>query len=54
VDAQPDPAPEPPVEPHAADCCGEGCVHCIFDVHHAAVRRYAAELEQWRQRHPDA
>jgi len=49
-----DPPPTPPVEPDAGDCCGEGCVPCIFDLYEEALERYRRDLAQWRQRHPDA
>ncbi|HEY0229916.1 MAG TPA: oxidoreductase-like domain-containing protein [Dokdonella sp.] len=45
-----DPEPQPPPEPDAADCCGEGCVNCIFDLHDAALERYRADLAAWRTR----
>jgi hypothetical protein len=45
-----DPQPIPPQEPDAADCCGEGCVRCIFDVHDEALARYQVALAAWRER----
>lgn len=45
-----DPAPEPPVEPQLEDCCGSGCVPCIFDIYEQARERYLAQLEAWKQR----
>ncbi len=45
-----DPAPQPPFEPDAADCCGEGCVNCIFDVYDAALERYRRDLAAWQAR----
>lgn len=45
-----DPQPIPPQEPDAADCCGEGCVRCIFDVHEENLERYRAALAAWRER----
>jgi hypothetical protein len=47
-----DPPPLRPVEPAAADCCGEGCARCVFDIHDDAMARYALELAAWRARHP--
>jgi hypothetical protein len=47
-----DDPPLPPAEPDAADCCGEGCVRCIYDIHDEALQRYRAELAAWRARHP--
>lgn len=52
--AHDDPPPRPPEEPDPADCCGEGCVRCIYDVHDDAVERYREKLQAWRARHPDA
>ncbi len=49
-----DPPPQRPVEPAAEDCCGEGCVNCVFDVYEAALARYEEALAAWRARHPHA
>ncbi|MDQ3269519.1 MAG: oxidoreductase-like domain-containing protein [Pseudomonadota bacterium] len=48
----PDPPPQPPPEPDPADCCGEGCVRCIWDLHDEAMERYRARLAAWKARHP--
>jgi hypothetical protein len=45
-----DPPPTPPVEPDAADCCGEGCARCVFDIYEEALARYDAALAAWRAR----
>lgn len=45
-----DPPPQRPVEPAAGDCCGEGCVNCVFDIHEAALARYEVALAAWRAR----
>ena len=47
-----DPPPQRPDPPDAADCCGEGCVRCVFDVYDAALVRYEDALATWRARHP--
>ena len=47
-----DPAPKRPVEPDAADCCGEGCPRCIFDVYDEAMERYETALAAWLERQP--
>jgi hypothetical protein len=47
----PDPQPPRPHEPDPADCCGEGCVNCVFDVYEAALEKYEADLTAWRARH---
>ena len=33
-----------------ADCCGSGCVRCIFDSHDDAMERYRAALAEWNER----
>lgn len=45
-----DPPPAPPQEPDPADCCGEGCVRCIFDVYEENLERYRAALAANRDR----
>lgn len=45
-----DPGPLPPQEPDASDCCGEGCIRCIHDVHDEAMRRYRSALAAWQAR----
>lgn len=47
-----DPPPRRPAEPDPADCCGEGCVRCVYDVYEDALSRYEAALAAWRSRHP--
>lgn len=46
----PDPAPQRPAEPDAADCCGEGCARCVYDVYDEAIERHEAALVAWRVR----
>lgn len=51
----PDPADPPPVHPaelDAADCCGEGCVRCVYDIYEDALERYRVALAAWQARHP--
>ena len=43
-----------PREPALEDCCGSGCVNCVFDVYEQAMARYEQRLQAWRERHPDA
>jgi len=52
--ADPDPRPQPPREPALEECCGTGCVPCVFDVYNQALDRYEEALRAWRQRHPEA
>ncbi|MFL6708458.1 MAG: oxidoreductase-like domain-containing protein [Massilia sp.] len=49
-----DPPPQAPVEPQLEDCCGSGCVVCVFDAYEMARERYAAQLAAWQARHPEA
>ena len=49
-----DPLPVRPVEPDAGDCCGEGCVPCVFDSYEQALERYRVALAAWQGRHPEA
>jgi hypothetical protein len=50
-DAAPDPEPVSPREPEAIECCGSGCMPCVYDVYWEAVARYETELEAWQARH---
>jgi hypothetical protein len=47
-----DPPPQCPSEPDPADCCGEGCVNCVYDVYEVALARYEKDLTAWRARQP--
>jgi hypothetical protein len=47
-----DPPPVKPVAPLPEDCCGEGCAHCVYDLHDLALERYEADLAAWLARHP--
>jgi hypothetical protein len=46
-----DPPPQRPAEPDPGDCCGGGCVRCVYDLHDEAMARYRAALAAWRERH---
>jgi hypothetical protein len=50
--AEPDPRPLPPREPELEDCCGTGCVNCVFDMYEIAQENYERALVAWRLRHP--
>jgi hypothetical protein len=43
----------PPKEPQLEDCCGTGCVHCVFDRYQIALENYELALRAWEARHPD-
>ncbi|MCK9539701.1 oxidoreductase-like domain-containing protein [Dokdonella sp.] len=47
-----DPRPEPPEKPDPGDCCGGGCVCCIYDSYENACEKYQAALAAWQARHP--
>jgi hypothetical protein len=49
----PDPRPEAPKEPELEDCCGTGCVVCVFDVYQFALENYERALKAWEARHPE-
>ncbi len=42
------PPPLRPTEPDPADCCGEGCANCVYDLYEAALLRYEEKMEEWR------
>ena len=48
-----DPPPLAPREPELEDCCGTGCVLCVFDAYQIAQERYEQDLLAWRARHPE-
>ena len=48
-----DPRPEPPREPQPEECCGSGCVPCVYDVYWDRLERYEQALREWQARHPD-
>jgi hypothetical protein len=48
----PDPRPLPPKEPELEDCCGTGCVNCVFDMYQIALENYEVALAGWLARHP--
>jgi len=47
-----DPPPRRPSEPDPEECCGEGCVPCVYDRYDEALERYREALSAWRARHP--
>jgi len=36
--------PPPPEKPEPYDCCGSGCIPCVFD-------RYYTDLDEWRSKY---
>lgn len=45
-----DPPPTPPIEPQAGDCCGGGCVPCVYEIYEMELERYEAAMQKWQQR----
>ena len=39
--------PQPPPKPDPGDCCGGGCVNCVYDLYEIALERYESQLAQW-------
>ena len=44
------PRPLPPEKPLPSDCCGGGCVRCVYDLYDEAVQRYEVALKEWQER----
>jgi hypothetical protein len=53
IDPALDPRPVPPKEPQLEDCCGTGCVHCVFDMYQIALENYELALQAWQARNPE-
>lgn len=34
------PVPPPPEKPEPGDCCGSGCVRCVWDVYYEELEAY--------------
>jgi hypothetical protein len=49
IPVAPDLPPTPPEPPLASDCCGGGCVRCVYELYDEALARYEAALATWRQ-----
>ncbi|XP_033738868.1 NADH-cytochrome b5 reductase-like isoform X2 [Pecten maximus] len=45
-----DPYPQPPEKPLDSDCCGTGCVPCVFDIHMQEMKIWEKECRRIRQR----
>jgi Oxidoreductase-like protein, N-terminal len=46
--------PEPPIRPRPGECCGLGCVPCVYDLYEEALEGYETKLRQWHERQPPA
>lgn len=49
-----DPRPEPPEAPLPSDCCGSGCIPCVYDDYYERMDEYRDTLKAWKARHPEA
>lgn len=52
-DTQPDVGdlpPPPPDKPLPSDCCGGGCLRCVYDLYDEALQRYELALEEWKRK----
>ena len=45
-----DPKPQAPVEPDPSECCGSGCLRCVFDIHAEAMQRHREATSAWEER----
>ena len=49
-----DPPPSPPRKPEVYECCGSGCIPCIFDLYEEDLERYETALKKWNERRAQA
>jgi hypothetical protein len=43
---------QPPVKPEAPgrdECCGDGCVRCVFNVYYDKLEKYEKDLEEFKK-----
>ena len=52
VSSSADRQPVRPLKPEIADCCGDGCARCVFDIYEEALARFEVDLAAWRARQP--
>ncbi|KMT09501.1 hypothetical protein BVRB_6g129690 [Beta vulgaris subsp. vulgaris] len=41
--------PPPPEKPEAGDCCGSGCVRCVWDIYYDELDAYDELLKEFNQ-----
>ncbi|KAL9229532.1 hypothetical protein vseg_004989 [Gypsophila vaccaria] len=44
--------PTPPDKPEAGDCCGSGCVRCVWDVYYDELESYNQLLQEYNSAKP--
>ncbi len=52
-EAPTDSRPSPPEKPAPDDCCGGGCLPCVFDAYEDALERHRVQLAAWQARQRD-
>lgn len=50
------PRPPEPEEPDINDCCGNGCIPCVFDTYIEEKRAWEQSMKEWEksQQQPQA
>ncbi|WOK95168.1 glyceraldehyde-3-phosphate dehydrogenase, testis-specific [Canna indica] len=46
AEPSPTPLPLPPEKPLPGDCCGSGCVRCVWDIYYEEVEAYNESLRR--------
>ena len=49
-----DPRPLEPEAPLPGECCGSGCIPCVYDYYYEQMDEYREKLKAWKERHPEA
>lgn len=52
-DTKEDPRPVEPVEPDLDECCGSGCMPCVFDRYEDRRQDWKQAVREWEERHPE-
>lgn len=42
--------PIKPIEPAYDECCGQGCLRCVFDIYYEKLEKYEQEMEEYKKR----
>lgn len=53
TDLSKDPKPEEPIEPDLNECCGNGCMPCVYDRYADERRAWHEAVKEWEKRHSD-
>ena len=41
--------PVAPDEPEPDECCGSGCVRCVYDIYYERLEQYEEQLREWEE-----